>query len=131
MEGYGVATVSKDDSDRIIVAFQYDPLRVEKVKAVPSGKRHKDKKYWSFPDTNGILEKILEVFKGEELQTDPTLQAKLSGSPIRQNPTLTKPSPQSPSLVKRGEGRFSDKKLSILTPSVHSGTLRTSKQQDE
>lgn len=28
MEGYGVATVSKDDSDRIKAAFQYDPLLI-------------------------------------------------------------------------------------------------------
>jgi hypothetical protein len=65
----------------------------------------KDDKYWSFPNTDGTLEKILKVLEGEEIQIDPALQAEISSSPIRQNPTLAKPPPQSPSLVKRGEGR--------------------------
>jgi hypothetical protein len=51
MEGYGVATVSKDDSDSIIVAFQYNPLLVEKVKTVPGRKWYPDEKHWSFPNS--------------------------------------------------------------------------------
>lgn len=94
--------LGKDSSGMITISFPYDPLRVEKVRTIEGRKWHKDKKYWSFPNTDGILEKILEVFKDEEIQIDPALQAKLSSSSIRQNPTLAKPSTQSPSLVKRG-----------------------------
>jgi hypothetical protein len=61
------------------------------------------------------LEKIIKVFEGEEIHLDPAMQAEISGSPIRQNPSLAKPSPQSSSLVKRGEGRFSDKKIPYTT----------------
>jgi hypothetical protein len=64
------------------------------------------------------LEKIIKVFEGEEIHLDPAMQAEISGSPIRQNPSLAKPSPQSSSLVKRGEGRFSDKTRLRLTLAV-------------
>jgi integrase/recombinase XerD len=114
-----VIVLGKDDSGRsestrteITVAFPYNPLRVEKVRTIEGRKWHKDRKCWNFPDSDGTLEKILEVFKGEEIHIDPVLQAEISGSPIRQNLTLAKPSTQSPSLAKRGEGKFSDKKLS-------------------
>jgi integrase/recombinase XerD len=110
-----VVTVNKDTLGRITVSFYYKPLLVQKVKAIDGHRWHPDKKHWSFPTSNGILEKILELFKGEEIHLDPALQAEISGSPIRQNPSLAKPSPQSPSLVKRGEGRFSDKKTPYTT----------------
>ena len=89
---------------------------VQKVRTIEGRKWQQDKKYWSFPDTDGTLEKILEVFEGEKIRIDPALQNELSRPSISQNPSLAKPSTQSPSLVKRGEGRFSDKKLSIITP---------------
>ena len=69
--------VSKENSKRIIVTFPYDPELVEKVKTIDGRKWHKDKKYWSFPDTNGTLEKILKVFEGEKINIDPALQAQL------------------------------------------------------
>ena len=116
MDGYGVITVSKDDSGWITIAFPYNPQLVAKVRTIEGRKWHNDKKYWSFPNSDGTLEKILEVFKGEEIRVDPDLRAQLTNPSIIRNPTLATPTPQSPSLVKRGEGRFSDKKLSIITP---------------
>jgi hypothetical protein len=82
VNGYGVINVSKNDSGRITVAFRYDPLFVEKVKTINGRKWHKDKKYWSFPHTDGTLEKILETFKGEEIHLASAFQAKLSTSVI-------------------------------------------------
>lgn len=71
---HGVVAVSKNDSGRITVSFPYDPQLVAKVKTVEGRKWHKDEKYWSFPNSDGILEKILEVFEGEEIHIDPALQ---------------------------------------------------------
>jgi hypothetical protein len=34
----------------------------------------------SFPDTDGTLEKILEVFKGEKIHIDPVLQTTIKGT---------------------------------------------------
>jgi hypothetical protein len=94
VDGYGVVNVSKDDSGRITVSFQYDPQLVATVKTIEGRKWHKDKRYWSFPDTDGTLEKILEIFKDEEIHIDPTLQAK---------PSISFKAPPSP-VIARPEG---------------------------
>jgi site-specific recombinase XerD len=115
VDGYGVVTVSepstnvivlgKDDSGRLTVAFQYDPLLVEKVRTL------EDRKWWSFSDSDGTLERILKVFEDEEIHIDPSLQTQLP-HPVIARSEATKQSQENPSLAKRGEGRFSDKKLS-------------------
>ena len=69
-------TVSKDNSGNIKVAFPYNPRLVEKVKFIPVYIWHPTEKYWSFPDSNGILEKILKTFEGEEIHIAPPLEAK-------------------------------------------------------
>lgn len=120
------------------MAFRYNPEYVEKVKTIHGHRWHPAEKHWSFPNDNGTLEKILEVFKGEEIQIDlalrgtvPDLRMKLSGvvesglsQPFKHviaRSKATKQSQDNPSLAKRGVGRlvdspearrFSDKKLS-------------------
>ena len=66
--------LGKDNSGSITVAFQYDSLLVEKIKTIEGRKWHPEKKQWSFPNTDGTIEKILEVFKGEEIHIDPALK---------------------------------------------------------
>lgn len=44
-------------------------------------KWHQEGKYWSFPNPNGTLAKILKVFKGEAVFIDPALQSKEAFSP--------------------------------------------------
>jgi hypothetical protein len=58
-DNYGV-NITKNDSGIIVVTFPYNPLLVEKVKTVPGRKWHPEGKHWSFPDSDGILEKILK-----------------------------------------------------------------------
>jgi integrase/recombinase XerD len=77
-----VVTVSKNEAGKITVSFPYDPQLVVKVKTIEGRKWHKDKKYWSFPESDGIIEKILKVFEGEEIQKDPVLHAKNIPSPL-------------------------------------------------
>jgi hypothetical protein len=66
--------ISKDNAGRIVLTFPYDPLLVTKVKAIPNHRWHPVEKYWDFPNTDGMLEKILEVFKSEEIHIDLALQ---------------------------------------------------------
>jgi len=54
----------------------YNPKFITKVKSIESHRWHPDKKYWSFPNTNGTLEKILKVFGSEDIHLDPALQIK-------------------------------------------------------
>ncbi|MEK6589757.1 MAG: hypothetical protein AABZ11_03685 [Nitrospinota bacterium] len=105
-----MVTVNKDETDRILVSFQYNPFFVQKVKSIKGYRRHPAGKYWSFPNTDGILEKILKSFEGEETHLDHSLQSQLSRHVITRSET-TKQSQENPSLSKRGEGKFSDKKL--------------------
>ncbi|MBI5286122.1 MAG: hypothetical protein HY878_00845 [Deltaproteobacteria bacterium] len=69
-----VIVLGKDVSGRTMVSFSYDPQLVEKVKTIKGRRWHKDGKYWSLPDSDGIIEEILKVFKGEEIHLDPALQ---------------------------------------------------------
>mgnify|MGYP001201156324 CR=1 FL=1 len=72
----------------ITVAFPYDPQLVEKVKPIEGRKWHKDRKCWSFPDSDGTLERILKVFKDEEIHIDPALQSRLSASIVERRNAL-------------------------------------------
>ena len=61
----------------IKVAFPYNPDYVEKIKSIKGHRWHPEEKYWSFPNSDGILERILKVFEGEG-GIDPALQIQLS-----------------------------------------------------
>ncbi|MDI6734739.1 MAG: hypothetical protein QME42_00865 [bacterium] len=61
-------------SNRVIVAFPYNPSYVEKVKSIKGHRYHPEGKYWSFPDSDGIVEEIVAVFQGEKINIDPALQ---------------------------------------------------------
>lgn len=65
------------ESRRITVTFPYNPDYIAKIKTIKGYRWHPEEKGWSFPDSNGTLEKILRVFEGEEIYLDPTLQVKL------------------------------------------------------
>src|SRR3990167_5792486 len=65
--------VSKDTSGKITVAFPYDPSRISKIKTIEGHKWNPDKKHWSFPDSEGVLHKILKIFGQEQVHIDPAL----------------------------------------------------------
>lgn len=69
--------ISNDPSGRIIVSFPYDPILVAKVKTIDGRRWHPVEKHWSFPNTDGMLEKILKVFGAENVQINPSLQGSL------------------------------------------------------
>lgn len=74
--------VQRGESGGIRASFAYNPIFVEKVKIIKGHKWHPESKHWSFPNTNGTLEKILKVFGGEKIHIDSTLQKNLSTSVI-------------------------------------------------
>jgi len=69
--------ISKDSSGRIIVSFPYDPLLVWKMKTIEGHRWHPVEKHWSFPRSEDIFEKILKVFREENVHVDPNLRADL------------------------------------------------------
>lgn len=74
--------VRKEETGKIIVSFPYNHCYIAKVKTIPLHRWHPDKKYCSFPNNNGTLEKILKVFKGEKVYIDSAPQAGLSPNVI-------------------------------------------------
>ncbi|MBI5198659.1 MAG: hypothetical protein HZA09_01405 [Nitrospirae bacterium] len=48
-----VVTISKDLSGRLLLTSSYDPARIVKIKTIPDHRWHPDKKYRSFPNTDG------------------------------------------------------------------------------
>ena len=105
--------ISNDPSGRIIVSFPYDPLLVVKVKTIDGRRWHPVEKHWSFPDTNGTLEKILKVFEGEEIHIDPALQAQKPSTSVIARTGATKQSHPSPDALLKHE--FEDLRRELLS----------------
>jgi len=62
------------DEGEIIVVLPYAPERVEKIKGIPGRRWHPEGKYWTVPHTDGMVERLLELFAGEEVEVDPALR---------------------------------------------------------
>jgi hypothetical protein len=71
---YGV-NITKDDAG-IVVTFPYNPQLVAKVKTIPGRKWHPEKKFWSFPNTDGTLERLLKAFEIKGVINDNICQVK-------------------------------------------------------
>ena len=92
--------ISSDPSGRIIVSFPYAPLLVEKIKSIDGRRWHPVEKHWSFPNTDGTLERILEVFHGREIHIDPPLQDTVPDSRTEHNGVAeSAPSPPPPESI--------------------------------
>jgi len=63
--------IEKENNGRIKVAFPYyNPSYVSKIKSIQGYKWHPEEKYWSLPNTDGTLEKILKAFEGEQIHLE-------------------------------------------------------------
>jgi len=62
-ENISVATLRTNESGRINVSFPYRHAYVQKIKTIRGHRWHPVGKYWSFPDTDGVLGKILKIFE--------------------------------------------------------------------
>jgi integron integrase len=78
--------IGLDTSARIRVTFRYNPDVVAKLRTVRTHRWHPDGKYWSFEHSKAVLDEIMSVLAGEELNVDPSL-----GVPIPRKPFLIKP----------------------------------------
>jgi len=51
--------ILKDREDNLMVSFPYNPQFVDKIKTIRGHRWHPEGRYWSFPISNGKLDKIL------------------------------------------------------------------------
>lgn len=67
--------LEKWDNERIKVTFpHYSPFYVFKIKSIAGCRWHPEEKFWSLPNTDKILKKILKVFENEGIYLDPALK---------------------------------------------------------
>jgi integrase/recombinase XerD len=65
--------IRPSDYGRLIVTFSYTPERVEKIKTIPGKWWHPEKKHWTVPATEGIVERLVSLFEDEHVEVDPAL----------------------------------------------------------
>ncbi|MBS3905484.1 MAG: hypothetical protein KGZ49_00485 [Syntrophaceae bacterium] len=70
--------ISNDLYGRIAVSFPYDSSIITKIKTIEGRRWRPVEKYWTFPNRNGVLEKILKVFGDKEIQIDTALKTTTS-----------------------------------------------------
>jgi integrase len=70
----GVIQIRPGDKGEITVVLPYAPERVEKIKSIPGRRWHPEERYWTVPCTDGMVEQLLELFAGEEVEVDPALR---------------------------------------------------------
>lgn len=84
--------IEKENDKEIKIIFpHYSPIFVFKIKSIRDYKWHPEGKYWSFPNTDGTLKKILKIFEGEEIHIDPALQLSASVIAKAKSPKQSQP----------------------------------------
>ncbi len=83
-----------------------------------------EERCWSVPYSEGIIERVQEVFEGEEVHIDPSVKICVAASSLRENPALEKPPSVFPALVKGGKGGFSCKEKAPFPPELKLEDLR-------
>ncbi len=118
--------ISKDSYGRITVAFSYNPEFVAKVKTIPSHRWHPNEKHWSFPNTNGTLEKILKAFEGEEIRIDPVLQGTIPDVILSKAKDLgdSSASPQNDNIESGLSPAFEDLRRELLSRKYSYKTIK-------
>ncbi|HWR26443.1 MAG TPA: Piwi domain-containing protein [candidate division Zixibacteria bacterium] len=66
--------IGRNAAGRIIVIFPYNASYIAKIKSIPGRQWHPEEKCWSLPSDKGILERLLSIFEGGEVDIDPSLK---------------------------------------------------------
>ena len=74
--------VRPGEQDRLLVELPYDPERVPKIKTIPGRRWHAEEKVWSVPADEGMVDRLLGLFAGEEVEIDPALRS--ASDPIQE-----------------------------------------------
>lgn len=68
-----VIRIGLKETGRIAVTVPYDPKLVTNVKGIEGRRWHPEEKIWSLPATDGMVERLMTVCVGEEVNGDSTL----------------------------------------------------------
>ncbi|HIQ04768.1 MAG TPA: hypothetical protein EYH31_03630 [Anaerolineae bacterium] len=62
------------EKGQLVVVLPHAPERVAKIKAIPRRRWHSGERYWTVPHTDGMVERLLDLFAGEEVEVNPVLR---------------------------------------------------------
>ncbi len=65
------------ETNRIGVRFPYNEKHISKLKAISGHEWHPKEKEWTFPHDDVVLQKILEIFEGMEIEIHAPLQSQV------------------------------------------------------
>ena len=75
--------IYRSGKGRIKMVLPYDPELIAKIKTIPGQRWHPEEKCWSVPDSDGILDKLLSLFAGEQLEINSSRQPAWAKPPRR------------------------------------------------
>ena len=75
--------IYRSGKGRIKMVLPYDPELIAKIKTIPGRRWHPEEKCWSVPDSDGILDKLLSLFAGEQLEINSSRQPARAKPPRR------------------------------------------------
>ncbi|MGH7411442.1 MAG: hypothetical protein ACREJ6_10360, partial [Candidatus Methylomirabilis sp.] len=70
----GPIRIKPGEAGRLIVVVPYDSNRVAKIKTVGGRRWHPEEQYWTVPNTEGGLARLLALFAGEPVEVNPALR---------------------------------------------------------
>jgi hypothetical protein len=59
---------------RLMVVLPYSAERVARMKTIPGRRWHPEEKCWSVPHADGMVERLLALFTGEQVEVNPSLR---------------------------------------------------------
>ncbi len=59
---------------RLIVTIPYSAEQVARIKTIPGRRWHPEGKCWSVPNADGVVERLLTLFAGEQVEVAPALR---------------------------------------------------------
>jgi hypothetical protein len=73
MEDYKIKIISRQVG-KIKVIVPYNPIYIKKLKDIKGHRWNPEEKCWFFPKSDNIIERLIYIFKTENLWIDPTLK---------------------------------------------------------
>ena len=68
--------IQRGNDKELFVRFSYSPEKVRKIKTLEERRWDRDKKCWIISNTEGVIEKLQQVFNNEEIVVDPKLRTR-------------------------------------------------------
>lgn len=66
--------INKGQSGKTEVTVPYNPTYIKKLKGIKGHRWDPEQKCWTFPNSDDVIKKLFDIFKGKDLRVDPSLR---------------------------------------------------------